>query len=269
MKSEDELKSENALLKLKLELEHGMKMGESSDEPSPQMENEWLKNVYEFEQQFKNAKRITVYDKIGRPVFKKHDELSREEISKEMNRLLDLMGEKEISLDCICEYDDSVIYRFITEELFEHEMDDMNVPGMVCHFTYEEFHPNHDYDLRRHSKDFVEKLLGKKWNDEFDAYVLNTSVLFAGKEYDRPGISSIIAAFREAHSGFKIKELNIEQVNFNLEQKHADVQIQLTYVAKMPDGNKEVRTGKCPLGFVMDEWDYWSISSFQLPGFAT
>ena len=39
-------------------------------------------------------------------------------------------------------------YRFITEELFEHEMDDVHVKGMFTHFTYEEFHPNHDYDLR-------------------------------------------------------------------------------------------------------------------------
>jgi len=43
-------------------------------------------------------------------------------------------------------YAPSVIYKFITEELFDHEMDDIMLPGFVHHFIYEEFHPNHEYD---------------------------------------------------------------------------------------------------------------------------
>ena len=57
---DDLLKAENAFLKLKLGLEHGMQMEETST-LSPEIENQWLKSVYAFEQQYKDAKRIKLY----------------------------------------------------------------------------------------------------------------------------------------------------------------------------------------------------------------
>jgi hypothetical protein len=265
MKPEDELKSENALLKLKLQLEHGMNMSESS-ELGPEMENEWLNNIYLFEQQHKNAKQVKVFEVIGCPAFKKHDELNKEETSKELNRLLDLMAEKEIVLDILCQYDDLVIYRFVTEELFEHEMDGIRIPGMVLHFIYEEFYPNHDYDLRRYATEFIETLLSGKWNSEFDTSTLASMVQFFGKDYDNDAISNIILAFQESYGSFKIEELEIENVNFNIERENATVQIQLTYSAQPPGGSNMIHAGKSILGFIM-QWDYWRINSFRLPGF--
>ncbi|HWA33773.1 MAG TPA: hypothetical protein VG737_06570 [Cyclobacteriaceae bacterium] len=47
----DELEAENALLRLKLEMEFGMLMDESS-QLSPKMANIWLKSVYAFEQSY-------------------------------------------------------------------------------------------------------------------------------------------------------------------------------------------------------------------------
>jgi hypothetical protein len=77
---EDELRAENELLKLKLEMEHGMMHSESAA-LNPEIENAWLKHIYEFEQQAKEGKRIKVYDAIGRPSFRKADELSPDGIS--------------------------------------------------------------------------------------------------------------------------------------------------------------------------------------------
>jgi hypothetical protein len=51
----DELEAENALLRLKLEMEFGMIMDESH-QLSPKMANVWLKSVYAFEQSY-SAKR--------------------------------------------------------------------------------------------------------------------------------------------------------------------------------------------------------------------
>ena len=154
---EDELKSEIAALKMKLGLEFGMKMDDTSS-LSPDVESQWLRNVYAFEQQFSQAKRIKVYDYIGRPVVMKYDELTPDQIRKELERVRVIMENHALELDCICQYDDAIIYKFITEELFEHEMDDMTIPGMTYHFIYEEFHPNHDYDLREHSKGLIETI---------------------------------------------------------------------------------------------------------------
>jgi hypothetical protein len=136
---QDELKAENELLKIKLELEHGMTHSESK--LSPEMENEWLNYINNFEQRHKDCKRVTVYEFIGKPEFKKPEDLKDEEVEAELDRWLGLMDEKGVSLDVLAEYPPRVIYQFITGELFEHETDDIHIEGMKTWFIYEDFYP--------------------------------------------------------------------------------------------------------------------------------
>src|SRR3990170_2446062 len=128
---EGDLKFENELLKLKLEVEHGMTQEDTSS-LTPEIENRWLNQIYSFEQQYKDAKRIKVYDALARPVVKKLEELLPEEVPGALDKLLTLMEERGIALDCSCKYDEAIIYRFIIEELFNCEVDDISIPGMVC-----------------------------------------------------------------------------------------------------------------------------------------
>ena len=266
LNAEDELKAENNVLKLKLGLEHGMQMSESGN-LSPGVENQWLKSVYEFERQYKDAKSVKVYDHIGRPVFTKYDQLSVIEISGERQRLQSIMAENGVELDCICEYDDYTIYRFITEELFGHEMDDIRIAGMTYHFIYEEFHPNHDYDLRRDTTRFVRAVFGRQWNAEYDGIMLNSKVTFSGKEYDRLGIASIIQRFQEAHSFFRVKSIDITSVFFDTSAGNAEVRATVNVSSRIKQGTKIQYEGDCLFHFVR-EYDFWSISSFHIPGFS-
>lgn len=136
----DLLKAENAVLRLKLEMEHGMKDSESHG-LSPQLENMWLNSIFKFEENMKKAPRITVFQHLGEPSFPDAASLSQQEISRELQRLMDYMQSKNVVLDCIKEYADDVIYRFITEELFKEEVFFMPSSNMIMHFIYEEFHP--------------------------------------------------------------------------------------------------------------------------------
>jgi len=260
---EEQLKAENALLKLKLELEHGMKQADTSS-LSAEVENSWLNNIYNFEQQYKNAKRIKVYDAIGRPAFKKLAELSGEAVSDALKGILSVMEKKGVELGFCCPYDDALIYKFITEELFDHEMDDMSVAGMITHFIYEEFHPNHDYDLRRYAKEFLENLLSRKWNQEFDGSSLNKKVLYKGKEYDNEEIAIIILGFQEDRT-FQLEDVKIEQVSFDVEKGEGKVQAHLAYRA-YSQGKNQHHQGDSVINFKHD-FGYWYIQGFQLPGF--
>ena len=38
------------------------------------------------------------------------------------------------------------IYRFAVEELFNEKMEDFNIPGMIFHFIYDEYHPDPVYE---------------------------------------------------------------------------------------------------------------------------
>lgn len=263
---EDELHAENNLLKLKLGLEHGMQMSEIST-LSPEVENQWLKSVYAWEEAYKNAKRIKLYDYIGRPTFLKWDTLTSQQTKKELDRLHSIMENNGVQLSCICRYDDATIYKFITQELFEHEMDDMRVLGMTCHFTYEEFHPNHDHDIREHTTDFMKKLFRKQWNEEYDTITLTNKISFSGTTYDRKAISAIITTFQEAHSSLRLHKFDVNDVYIDADNVKANAVASLSAIGKMKDGEKIRYLGTC--SFKLErEYDYWQISEFAIPGFS-
>ena len=260
----DEILAENNLLKLKLGLDHGMKMAAVSD-LDPGVENKWLKSVYAFEEQFKDAKRIKLYDRIGRPTFKKWDSLNPDETTEELQRLRVLMENNGVELDCICEYDDAVIYRFLTEELFEHELDDMHVPGMTFHFIYEEFYPNHDHDLRRYAIDFAKAIFARAWNDEFDTTDLAEEAFFLGKPYERHGISSLILAFQEAHNDLALGKFDVNEVVIDTGFTNADVRATLSATGKTKQDDVVKYEGVCFLHFVREN-EFWYIDEFVVPG---
>lgn len=260
MDPEDELKAENEVLKLKLELEHGMQQSESKD-LSPAVENQWLNYIYNFEKISKEAPRLKVYDFIGRPDFIPIESLQENEAPDALDRLEELMDEKGVALSCICEYAPSVIYRFITVELFEYETNWIVMEGMVHNFIYEEFHPNHDYDIRRLVSEFVEALLTKKWNEQFDGMSLADTISFNDKVYNKPEMTAIITAFQDSHPNGSIETSQIEEVSFDIEKGTGLVKATLAY----SDGRVGA-TGDCLFQVVMED-GYWNIASIEMPGF--
>jgi hypothetical protein len=262
--TEDELKAENELLRLKLEMEHGM-LDFDTGQLKPEIENQWLNYIYDYEQVYKDAKQVKVIEYIGNPTFKKINELAPEEISAELDRLCDLMVAGGVRFTATCDYDDELIYRFITEELFEEEMADIRLDGTLQCFNYEEFHPNHDYDLRRYSDDFLRWIFEKTWTDDHAKYEMIDTISFQGKDYDGPAISQIIFAFQEEIRSFEVEEKNYKEVAFDLLEYTGHVVIQLSYVRNWNNGNSDKLKGDCHLYF-KSEYGGWSLSGFGLPG---
>lgn len=137
LRSEESLKAENDFLKMKMMLEHGAKFGEGTEDVPPEIENEFLQYVVAFEKQAANPKYIKLYDKIDRPAhFKPVSAIAEEDIETAWGELSDYMINYGVSLG-VCSPNVSVreLYRFTTEELFDHDMNDINVPGMMGSFT--------------------------------------------------------------------------------------------------------------------------------------
>src|SRR5262245_55228798 len=130
LNEQDELKTENEFLKMKIMLEQGGHFGgpENSELP-PEIENQFLNNIVAFEQHIANAKTIKVYDKIGRPTqFRPVNVIPESEIEEAWKDLYEFMCERGIDLAaCSPNINARELYRFTTEELFEHETDDMDL----------------------------------------------------------------------------------------------------------------------------------------------
>ena len=144
------LQTENDFLKMKMMLEHGAEFGSSKDLP-PEIENQFLKSVMDFENQFQKAGRIKVFDKVGRPKqFRPVNEIPDEDIEKEWIELYEFLHEHDIDLGvCSPNVGPRELYRFTTEELFELETDNISLPGLTNWFIYDEFHPDHIYENSR------------------------------------------------------------------------------------------------------------------------
>jgi hypothetical protein len=162
----ENLRIENEILKLKVEAGSGAFFGGEGNLP-PEVENQFLQQVQQLEESWQNVKYIKVYDLLGRPAYKKAAELHDAEIGAELERFRQVMAEKEVYLDVLGQYPPSVIYRFITEELFEHETDDMQLPGWSQNFIYEEFHPNYQMDIERTTNDFIQTWFRKQFNEYY------------------------------------------------------------------------------------------------------
>ena len=133
--SEDDLRAENEVLKLKLEMDHGMKGFGSV--LSPQAENEWLKSVYEFEDALKEGSGLTIFDLIGRPPVKRWYTLKMERVTIELRNLLTLLAKNGITLQNLNGLDDIASYRLITEEFLPMKLGDFaNGPFMPPVITW-------------------------------------------------------------------------------------------------------------------------------------
>ena len=164
----ENMKIENEFLKIKMKAQYGdgFFMSEGDESLSPEIENQFLKQIMSFERNFKNAEFISLYEKIGKPEYKKIEELQQIEIAGELIRLTTIMEKLGIILDINDgPYEDVVIYRFITEELFEQEVEKENfIAGGNWHFIYEEFYPNNKVEIEKNTHAFFQHWFTKSFD---------------------------------------------------------------------------------------------------------
>ena len=261
VKTEMELMRENELLREKLRNEFGFNVQTCGAVDSPELENAWLNQVYDFEKAFDECGKVSVYDYVGRPEFKPASELSEKELSAELARLLRHLKENSVDFGSVCKYDDIVIYKFLTEELFPYQMDDIRMPQMMTGFIYEEFHPNHEYDIRRNAKRFVSDMLGEKFTPENFSYVLAKEVQFNNKSVPKSEFLMSLMLFREVCEYMRLEKMTDSNLDFDLNSGTGSISGEMAYRK-----DNETVSGGFTLKFTL-EHEFWYISGVCIPGF--
>lgn len=250
--SNTELEQANKELRKKL-MENGSLI--VSNELEPEIENEFLSYILEFEEQYEEMKRVRVYDYIGRPEFIPADRLNSEEVKKELKRIMRIMLDNNVELNMLCNYDDSVIYRFITEELFDTEMNDIRITGMRTCYIYEEFHRNHEYDIRSEAEKFLECFYSQSLNVETLARTLCKEVHFESHSLPRNELLQKIMMLHESCGEMKLLNTVIEYSGADFSNGKASVAGNISFLR-----SGEIATGMFEFGFAL-EHGYWCISS--------
>ncbi|MDO8897074.1 MAG: hypothetical protein Q7V19_05445 [Bacteroidales bacterium] len=249
----ENLHMQNELRKAKLSLEKGAHFGSAEDAGNidPLLEKQFLDYIESFEAAHENAVRITLFEFLGKPDFQDPAILNPKETEVELSRLLDLLGENGIALDTICPVEPAEIYRFLVKELFQHEMDDIRVPGMVFHFIYEEFHPNHEHDLKRNSESFLTSLFRVGNDFYFDENVMRV------KE------AETLKLLRQSYDDFSDVTFEFKSVEYN--DQNAVVLVDIEVSCRVENTRyMHLYKGECKVE-LMYEWEYWSVTSMTLP----
>lgn len=263
-KSASELNFENELRKAKLQLEKGAHIHSSGDIP-PELESLFLDHIEKFDKAYRNAKPISVFEKIGNPRVKPVDKITENGIKKELNSLIKKMARKGIMVESVCQVEEREMYRFITEELFLHKMNNIPMKGMMTHFTYEEFHPNHEYDVKSGTEDFIREILSG--TEKLESFHLGKKFkTSSGKIIPDTKALEKINFIRSFYSKFEIDRLLITRVDLDPKKAVAKAFFELEYTVTI-DGSKEKQTFSGKGNAVLKKkWDYWSIYQFEMPG---
>jgi hypothetical protein len=146
-KSEIELTTENELLKLKMMAEFGGDFTGSENLP-PEVEHLFLKQISKFHHLHEKAGMVKIYEYIGSPLYNHVHDLSDREIKRELKKLLSLLKKKGIVVETLSGIGDKEMYRFVTEEIFKQDIQDIRMPNWTIHMLYEEFHPSDEFDIK-------------------------------------------------------------------------------------------------------------------------
>ena len=275
LESENEkenLALDNEILRLKLSAQFGdaFQMGVEKNLP-PEIENQFLKNIIEFEENFRNSagKTVTIYDRIGKPSYTPFEALDKSALAEEIARLTSLLHAKNIKLDFLHgPYLNEVVYRFITEEFFQYQMDDVFMPGMICNFIYEEFHVNNEAEINITAKEFFTDWLNKSFN-EFSGEMDSDLVSSTSEQLSREEVYKRIRLFSDCYHEFRNDHLEVCKVQVD-EQPDGTAygfsEGQFTYDGVLESG--EIQHFSGPYKLYMRRVNYnWTIFNFLLPGF--
>jgi hypothetical protein len=262
---QENLRIENDFLKLKLKAQYGdaFFMDSNAGLP-PEIENQFLKNMIAFEDAHANAEYTTVYESMGKPGYKSAGDLNAAEITVELKRITAIMAAHHIALD-ICDgpYADELIYKFITEELFAHEIEKTPVFGMGWNFIYDKA------DIEKNTHEFLQHWFTRDFN-EFSSELGYHFITADGRQLDRAAFMEKIKPFFDAFTEFKDDGYNIDEIKFELQDEgrgmgHAEGM--LKYDAVMENG--EIIHYEGPYKLYMSREDkWWTIFYFVMPGFA-
>lgn len=256
---------ENELLILKLKAEFGSDTYfPEEDIFPPELKNEWLQSVYEFESAYNRGdiSEITVYEKIGFPHFLPEHVLTDEGISLELYRLRNEMLEHQIILENEFDTSDRDIYRFITTEFFEKLTEDINLKGFFKHFLYEDFHPNIPEFLKKYAGRIIEKIL----KEDLEFLLSDLKDNFKTRSGLIPACE-VVSRIADFLSNFKsVKNVEVEKFTVDLKQNEAMVNFHIRYSVEIRDNEELVMEGPGSIGFSHLMYDIWLADSLSIPG---
>ncbi len=235
-KSADELNTENEFLKMKMMAEFGGEFVGSTAIP-PDIENAFLRQIEKIQRAHAVAVTNKLYELIDKPEYSHVHDLSDKAVAKEFKRLLKLMDKKGVSLVSVSGIDTRELYRFLTEELFKRDVESINLKGWRLHFVYEDFYPNHAFDIKRTVHDAAVILIDKE-NPPFEAVYDDDMRDKLGLQVDFEEWVSNLKIWQSTFNNGRLEEMDVKVLDINEENTEAYLSCSITYGLQSAKGRR-------------------------------
>lgn len=118
-----------------LRQEFGMVDGFRDPALPPEIEVEWLDYIYRFEKHFEDARIVPVRERLGWPDLDPLEEVPADKLPSAVDALLQLLMDFNISVEFFGDWQLADIYRYLTEELMEEEIEEIPFEDVIACFT--------------------------------------------------------------------------------------------------------------------------------------
>lgn len=267
---EENLRIENELLKLRLQAERGAHFLETDREIPAEIEAQFLRHVMAFEDAWEHGNEHTVRAALDYPVFTPAEVLRPEEMEKLNQELISRLAEKGIQIDFLGQYPPETVYTFLTTEFLEVPAMKILAPGFRQCFIYEDYHPNHELDIRQAVGLFLQHWFERSFNEysiEFDSLLRSPD----GNPVSRKELAQKLAHCLDSYLDFTNRVEGPLQIQFDWNETEDTGTGQATghcsYDARLENGLLIHYDG--PFRFELTgQYQYWRICRFEFPGFA-
>ena len=265
----ENLKIKNEILKLKMQAEHGAFFF-TDDEVPPEIESLFLHNVSEFEKAWQHAKLVKIFDIIGQPVLPDPKQIEPSQLDETIESVLDLLNDKNITIEKPAAVEPREFYRFLIEELFIQEIEDIKVEGFFRGFDYYEFHPDHKQEIRAITERFIDNWFrknteGLKWDLCSEIILKNKNQLVSIED-----VMILVNRYFDSITLLTAGHFQIRNIQFDskMETDHLTGQAEgLIYYEMESDYMHSKKVGGPFRIYLNDEYGYWNIEYFDIPGF--
>jgi len=211
---------------------------------------------------------------LGYPDFRPSEALEPAALTRAWERLSSLLQEKHVRVDFLADYPLALKYDFIVEELLDEETDLPEFEGMFVCYIYEEFHPNHDYDIRSRTEEFMDGFYSGRFPLEIGWYLADVLITDQGAAMPRAELQSLLDRFHDLFASIKSYSYQIKATT----AQHSDdprgdmpglgfsegtVKCQVV----LADGAEQVLAGPFKL-YLQCRYGWWEIYFFSMPGFS-
>lgn len=206
---EDELRLENELKALNLELNYDATNFISDDAP-PELISMFLDNVARFEEAHANAQGVPIREFAGIGDLPPSEEVPEDELEAHIEGLLEQLIKSGILIDRPEHLSPRGYYRFLAEEFLDQEVTDYSAPGHIHGFIYSELRHDGPEFIREHVEETLLDLLNL--GHEFEGKWISEHCRDQKNAIGRDEVLRRIHAFRARYAEIKPIAFQPEEV---------------------------------------------------------